>query len=138
MRTKKITTPEVVVVQKTPSELIADKTKTLLEQAAAVNTDSIASLATWLDSGAVELGKLVGDVKAIKKDILKSDAKSKVKADMYIVTTPLIPCKVKVSDIRSAFNLHTKRLRNIEAMCNTLNGVKKPRATKAKKKGGNK
>lgn len=136
MRTKKTTTTEVV--NQKPTEVIADKAKALLEQAAAVNTDSVASLAAWLDSGAVELGKLVGDVKAIKKDILKSDAKSKVKADMYIVTTPLIPCNIKASVIRSAFNLHTKRLRNIEAMCNTLNGVKKVRATKAKKKGGNK
>lgn len=115
---------------------IASEAKSLLKRADKVKTKSLLSLAEWLDSGADKLGSLVGDVKSVKQSILKSDAKAKVKADLYVVTTPLIKCKVKAADLRSAFSLHHKRLRNIVAMCNTLQGKKKSR--NAKKKGGSK
>ncbi len=124
----------------TPTHLtsISKRAKALLAVADKVNSGSLLSLCKWLDSGAEKLGSIVGDVKDIKKDILKSDAKSKVKADVYVVTTPLIKSKVKVADIKSVFNLHHKRIRNIVTMCNTLQGKKKSRTSKAKKKGGSK
>jgi translation initiation factor 2 alpha subunit (eIF-2alpha) len=115
---------------------ISKEAKSLLATANKVDTQSLASLAEWLDSGADKLGSLVGNVKQVKKSILQSDAKAKVKADLYVVTTPLIKCKVKAADLRSAYSLHQKRLRNIVAMCNTLQGKRAKRA--AKKKGGSK
>lgn len=133
----------VAATKKSATELISERATELLATAELVNSKSLASLFAWLDDGAVELGKLVGDVKAIKSNILKSDAKSKVKADVYVVTTPLIKAKMKTSAFSSVVSLHTKRLRNIVAMCNTLNGVSPKqakaiaKAAKAKaKKGG--
>lgn len=133
----------VAATKKSATQLISERATALLAEAELVNGKSLASLFAWLDTGAVSLGKLVGDVKAIKSDILKSDAKSKVKADVYVVTTPLIKAKMKTSVFSSVVSLHTKRLRNIVAMCNTIEGVSPKqakailKAAKAKaKKGG--
>lgn len=111
---------------------IAAKVDAAQSEAKTVKPKDIGSLINWLQVGEKLVTEVVKGVKDIKKSVLQSEAKAKVKTDLYFATTPLLKVKVKASDLNGVFVQHKRRLKTVDAILATLMGKAKAKKGGAK------